>query len=52
VATRPAWRNERKPPLPVREREAPEPAPIQPLEPLDETQPEVPKVGTHDAPGG
>jgi hypothetical protein len=29
-----------------------EPAPIKPLEPLENTQPEVPKVGTTDAPGG
>ena len=26
--------------------------PIKPLEPLDNTQPEIPKVGTADAPGG
>jgi hypothetical protein len=29
-----------------------EPKPIKPLEPLDNTQPEIPKVGTTDAPGG
>jgi hypothetical protein len=30
----------------------PDQAPIKPLEPLGDTQPEVPKVGTTDAPGG
>ena len=27
-------------------------APIKPIEPLEQTQPEIPKVGTADAPGG
>lgn len=27
-------------------------APIRPIEPLEQTQPEVPKIGTTDAPGG
>jgi hypothetical protein len=30
----------------------PDQAPIKPIEPLGDTQPEVPKVGTTDAPGG
>jgi hypothetical protein len=43
---------ERRGALPVKKPNGAEPPPIKPLEPLDSTQPEIPKVGTTDAPGG
>jgi hypothetical protein len=47
------FRNTDKPQAhPRREGKAAEPQPIVPLVPIDNTQPEVPKVGTTDAPGG
>jgi hypothetical protein len=38
--------------VPDHEVQGAELAPIKPLEPLDNKQPEIPKVGTTDAPGG
>jgi hypothetical protein len=38
--------------LPVSEGQGADQAPIKPVEPLDNTQSEIPKVGSADAPGG
>ncbi len=48
----PANRDGRSDPLSPREASISDQPPIKPLEPLEVAAPEIPKVGTTDAPGG
>jgi hypothetical protein len=53
----PYWEDARRPykihyPTGAEHTAGSEQGPIKPLEPIDNTQPEIPKVGTTDAPGG
>ncbi len=50
----PAQQIEKKqgPALPSHEKGSGDQLPTKPIEPVDNSQPEIPKVGTTDAPGG